>query len=76
MNFENEEERNEAAKKLANVSEVTTKKVRKLNPKIIICIEKSEGRITENLVIGMITYTTSLLCKRRWNYPSDTPGTR
>lgn len=45
MNFENEHIRDEAAKKLENVNNVTTKVVKKLKPKIMICnVQKEENQ--------------------------------
>ena len=53
MNFENETVRDEAAQKLEVIDEVTTKSVKKLKPKIMICNvpqEESKDMLIENLI--------------------------
>ena len=53
MNFENESMRDEAVQKLEVVEEVTTKSVKKLKPKIMICNvpqEESKDMLIENLI--------------------------
>ena len=52
MNFENENAREEAAKKLGRVEKFTTKNVKKLIPKIIICNvhkEETKGSIIKTI---------------------------
>lgn len=47
MNFENDEMRNEAAKKLESVENVTTQNVKKFKPKIMLCnVHKEEEKET------------------------------
>ena len=53
MNFENEETLNDAMRKLGDMANMTTKSVKKLNPKIMICNvhkEETESEIIDTVI--------------------------
>ena len=54
MNFENIEKRDEAASKLVGVSDVMTKSVRKLKPKIMICNVNKEEEVGDKIIDTLI----------------------